>query len=285
MQPTKKQAPEGLLLRSQIQGTGLIVPDELDDLPALISALKKQDRRYIDAPKHEVMAAIRRGEVKHTQSLGTVGGCNKLVRGFYTDFFARLGGNASAPSAAQTLYIMKFALGTKYTPPSFSDTLLGNEIYRDTPDEFYDDTISTFYATTYLKKTEGNPTGNTTVSSATTTQITVASPTGFVTGGRCQVETASNTYNFTASVSGSVLTCSDITGGSLSGAGAFLVSDTPAASDTVIALHSEAGCFIGTGATGSANTGTLMNHKQLEQLKTSGISLLYDFILACTSLE
>lgn len=272
--------------KSQIQATALILPDGLDDLNELIAQIKREQRIYRDAPMTDVMAAIRRGEVRCTSSLGTRGGNNKLIRGFYLDLFARLKGASSTPAADQTLYIEKFAIGTKYDATLFADAQLGNEIYRATPNEFYDDGLSTFYATTYLNKSSGNPTGNTTVSSSTSTVITVASPTGFVVDGRIQVETANATYNCTVSaISGSDLTVNAITGGSLVNAGAFDAGDIPQAADTVIALHAEAACFIGSNTTGTANTGTMMNRKLLEQLKTSSISLLYDYILSCESLD
>jgi len=281
--PPLREAP---CFSSQIHCVALAVPDELDSLEALRRQLCYQERRYWDAPIHEVMAAIRRGEVRHTRILGRQGGENKLVRGFYTEFFARLKGAQTTPGANQTLFIEKFAVGTKYDATLFADTTLGNEIYRATPAELYEDGVSTFYATTYLKKTEGNPTGNTTVSSSTTTVITVASATGFVVDGRIQVETANNTYNCTVSaISGADLTVTDITGGSLSGAGAFDAGDIPQSGDTVKALHSEAACFLGGATTSSANTGTMMNRKRIEQLKDSSISLLYDYILACASLD
>lgn len=277
---------EGILLQSRIQATALQVPDELDDLPTLIHQLQREQRQYRTGPRHEVMAAIRRGEVRHTRLLGQQGGCNRIVRGFYLDFFARLMGAQTTPGANQTLFIEYFALGTSFAATSFSDTQLGNEIFRAEPTELYEDGISTFYATTYLKKTEGNPTANTTVSSSTSTVITVASATGFVVNGRIQLETVNNTYNCTVSgISSNQLTVTDITGGALLNAPAFDTSDMPQNGNTVKALHSEAGCFIGSAATSSVNTGTLMNRKRIEQLKDSGVSLLYDYILACTSID
>lgn len=282
----KQALPDGILLQSRIHATALQVPDELDDLPVLIRQLQHEQRQYRQAPRHEVMAAIRRGEVRHTRLLSQQGGCNRILRGFYLDFFARLMGSQTTPGSNQTLFLEYFALGTSYAPTGFTDTQLGNEMFRAVPDELYEDGLSTFYATTYLKKSQANPAGNTSVSSSTSTVITVASATGFAINGRIQVETANNTYNCTISnVSGSDLTVGAITGGSLSNAGAFSGADIPQSGDTVKALHSEAGCFLGGAATASANTGTLMNRKRIEQLKDSSISLLYDYILACASLE
>jgi len=277
----------GLRLSSRIECTALRVPDELDDLAALMATLRRQERRYRDASTHEVMAAIRRGEVRHTQLLGRTGGENKLVRGFYSDFFARLMGRSVTPGVNQTLFIEKFAVGLNFAATTFNQTQLGSELYRATPTEFYDDTVSTFSATTYIQKSQANPTGNTTVSSATSTVLTVASGTGFIVGGRAQVETGSTTYKFTISAinGGNQLTCTNITGGSLTGAGAFPAGDIPVSPNPVKALHSEAGCFIGGGATGDPNTGTMMNRRPIEQLKDSSISLLYDFVLACESLD
>lgn len=277
---------DGIRLQSRIEVTALHVPDELDDLNLLIHQLQREQCKYRMAPRHEIMAALRRGEVRHTRRISHQGGENLIVRGFYLDLFARLMGDQAAPGSNQTLFIKYFALGTGYGAPSFSNTQLGNEIFRAVPDELYEDGISTFYATTYLKKADGNPTGNTTVSSSTTTVMTVASATGFVANSRIQVETANNTYNCTVtSVSGSDLTVTAITGGSLSNASAFEAGDTPQSGDTVKALHAEAGCFIGGAATSGVNTGNLMNRKRIEQLKDSSISLLYDYILACTSVE
>jgi hypothetical protein len=277
---------EGVLLQGRIQSTALQVPDELDDLQALTAQLQQEQRIYRNAPKHEIMAAIRRGEVRHTRLLGRQGGCNRIVRGFYVDFFSRLKGAQTAPGVNQTLFLEYFALGTNYAPTGFSDTQLGNEIFRAVPDELYEDGISTFYATTYLKKAQGNPTGNTIVSSSTSTSVIVEEPENFVANGRIQIETTHNTYICTIEeIEGNELKVVSITGGSLSNAGAFDSGDLPEEGNTVKALHSEAGCFIGGTATSSANTGTLMNRKRIEQFKDSSVSLLYDYILACTSVE
>lgn len=313
---------EGLRIQSMINSTGLIVPDELDDLNQLRYALSRQSLEFRDIPNRPMpvwacgpcstlqaegvhkrcyrcaleletwnnymsraMAAIRRGEVRHTKVYDQHTGCNEILRAFYVDFFARLMGSSVTPGLNQTLFIEYFALGTSYAPTSFTQTQLGNEIYRTVPQEFYEDGISTFYATSYLKKTEGNPTGNTTVASATSTELTLTSATGFVSGCRVQVETVNATYTFTGTLSGSVLTASAITGGGLDNASAFDASDIPQPGDTVIVLHSEGACFIGGDASASPNTGKPMNRRLTEILKTHRISRLYDYVLACTSVR
>ncbi|MGV3524228.1 MAG: hypothetical protein ACO1RX_08390 [Candidatus Sericytochromatia bacterium] len=282
----KTHHQDPLTLQSRIEVTALHVPEELDNLQTLIRQLRHEQVRYRDAPLSEVMAGLRHGEVRHTRVLQQQGGSNLLLRGFYTDFFARLRGAQNAPSTNQSLYIEYFAIGTGHKDNLFSDTQLQNEIFRAVPDEFYDDGISTFYATTYLKKDEGNPPNNITVSSSTPTVVTVTDASSFVVNGRIQIETAINTYNCTVNhIAGNALTVGNITGGPLSNASSFNGDDVPAVGNSVMALHSEAGCFLGGAASASPNTGTLMNRKRLEQLKTNGISLLYDYILACTSVE
>lgn len=215
-------------------------------------------------------------------------GPNLILRGFWEDLFARF---AATPSSNQTLAIKYLALGLDYTASDFNQEDLYEEHYRDVPDETYDNGVSTYTTTLYLKKTEGNPTGNTTVSSSTTTVITVASATGFIVGNRIQVETANNVYTCTiTNIAGNDLTINNITGGGfLTPASAFDVADTPQSGDTVISLISEGGCVISEAATASANTGKLLNRKQLatQKLYPSGLtlSLLFDYILAGTSIE
>jgi len=277
---------EGILWRSQIHCTALKVPDELDDLNELMRAARAQEPSLRDAPTHLVMEYIRNGRVDGTTLLSKQGGENRILRAFYVDFFARLKGSVVTPSANQTLFIEYLGIGTDYSATDFNQLTLGNEIYRDVPDEFYDDGISTFYSTLYLKKSEANPTADTTLTAGTTTTVTVTSPTGFVEDGRIEIETANNTYNCTiTNIAGSVFTVSAITGGPLTNASAFDPSDIPDSGDTIIALHSEASCFIGGAATSSPDTGSPMNRKRIQQKKNDSISLLYDYILACASLD
>jgi len=262
------------------------VPDELDDIQELIKSARAQESHLKNAPMHKVMEFIRSGGVKGTECIGRQDGCNRILRAFYVDFFARLKGSVVTPSANQTLFIEYLGIGNDYSVTNFNQATLGNEIYRDVPDEFYDDGISTFYSTLYLKKSEANPTGDTTLTAGTTTTVTVTSPTGFIENGRVEIETTLNTYNCTiTNIAGSVFTVSAITGGALTNASAFDAGDIPQSGDAIISLHSEASCFIGGAATGSPDTGSPMNRKRLEQKKNDSISLLYDYILACASLD
>jgi hypothetical protein len=162
---------------------------------------------------------------------------------------------------------------------------LGNEIYRAVPNEFYDDTVSTFYATTYLKKSQGNP-NTTTVSSSTSTIVTVASATGIQVNTRIQVETSTRTYLCTVSnVASTALTVTDITDTGGTEYAEFPADDIPQSADVVYVLHCEASIFLGDNATASANTGVCGNRKRLGFNKKASVSVLYDFVLACTSID
>lgn len=306
-------------IRSRIQVTALEVPDELDDhatlmacaldlpgmterigdrISAMQAALAEQfaqgkmtpsERLIRDAAipekarKLECMQAIRRGEIPGTQVVDQNLDDNLILRGFWEDLFARLASGNSA-GANQSLKIQYLALGKSYADSSFTQGDLTSEYYRDVPDETYDDGVSTYYTTLYVKKTEANPTGSTTVSSATTNTITVASATDFVNDGRIQITTASATYNCTISISGTTFTCSAITGGSLTNASAFDPLDPPVATNTVVSLISEGGCIIGEDATSTPNSGKAMNRRLLETLKNTSRSLIFDYILAGASL-
>lgn len=238
-----------------------------------------------NAKQIECRRALREGMVKGVRPIVSDVGHNLILRNFYEDLFARfVDGNGAGVN--QTLQIKYLALGTSYAQSTFAQADLTNEFFRKAldPDDTYDDGLSTFYASLYLKKSEANP-NSTTATSGTSTTITLTSPTGFVSGGRAQLVTANNTYNFTYTLSGSVLTCSDITGGSLSGASAFDAADLPVNTNTVTVLISEGGCIIGDDATSTLNTGKPLNRKRLETLKTTAISLSFDFILTATSID
>jgi len=283
----RTQVSDPLAFKSMIGSTGLLVPDELDDLNTLINQLRREQVRYRNAPMHEVMAAIRRGEVRHTQVIDQDLGGNRLVRGFFLDFFARLGGAKTAPGEAQTLFIERFALGTNYASVSFNQPQLGKEIYRAAPDEFYDDGNTTFYATTYLKKSDGNPLADTLVDSSTTTVITVDDGSEFSVNDRCQVQTDLETYFFTVKdVTSNDLEVKDILGGSFTEpVQAFDPADIPQNGNRVVAMHAEGACFLGGDADASPNTGNMMNRRRIQRLKDSSISRLYDYILACASVD
>lgn len=248
---------------------------------------KRCERAWHNARLLECRAALNAGEVPGVRVVSLDRGSNLILRGFYEDLFARFVSGNDA-DASQTLQIKYLALGLSYAQSVFTQSDLTHEFFRKAlnPDDTYDDGISTFYASLYLTKGEANPLGNTTVVSATSTTITIPGEAlGFSTGCRVQVTTANNTYNCTVTVSGPVLTCSDITGGSLTGASAFDPSDIPQAGDTVIALIAEGGFIIGNDATGSANTGKAMNRRRLETVKTLAYSKALDYILTAQSLE
>lgn len=309
-------------LKSLIRVTSLSVPDELDSPEALeLAALQLPGMREAVQIKADEMQArlaerfnagklssaefvkrseqipntarrlccrqaIRSGRVPHVKVLQHDGGHNLILRNFYEDLFARFS-NGNSAGVNQTLQIKYLALGLSYAPTTFTQADLTSEFFRKVvdPSDTYDDGLSTFYASLYLKKTDANPTGVTTVASATSTQITATSATGFVTNGRYQLETANATYVFTATLSGSVLTCSEITGGSLINASAFDPADLPQAGNTLVILISEGGCIIGNDATATLNSGKPLNRKRLSTLKNASISLSFDYILTATSID
>lgn len=234
----------------------------------------------------ECRAAINAGRVAGVRPVSCDLGDNLILRNFFEDLFARfVDGNSAGTN--QTLQIKYLALGLSYAASSFTQADLFNEFFRKEldPADVYDDGLSTFYASLYLTKSEGNPTGNTTVSSATSNTITLTDATGFATNCRAQIQTANNTYNCTISLSGSVATCSAITGGSLNNASAFDSADIPQAGDTVIVLIAEGGFIIGDDATDTLNTGKPLNRRRLETLKTTANSKALDYILTAASLE
>jgi hypothetical protein len=315
--------PDKVGISSRIHVTTLAVDDDFDDLSLLLARARQlpgmtrqiEERARIlraglqascaagkltapelgrrartiqaKADRFECMQAIRQGRLDVAKVVQVDAGENMILRGFWEDLFARFASGNSA-GANQTLKIKYLALGQSYAAISFTQTDLQNESYRDVPDETYDDGVSTYYTTLYTKKSEANPTGNTTVSSSTTTAITVASGSGFAVDNRIQVVTQNNTYTATVTgISGgssNILAVNNITGGSLSGAAAFSVSDTPQASDTVKVLISEGGAIISDDATSTPGTGKAMNRRLLETLKTTSLSLLFDYIFAGASL-
>lgn len=325
MQALRIEVPDDIPVQSLIQVTALDVDDDMDDVEILMEQaanlpgmeeiiadrlnvlLAAADAAYArgdltdadyankvaEAPQKalamECLQAIRGNRLACARVVEQQLDHNLILRSFWEDLFARLASGNSA-GANQTLQIKYLSLGLSFAQSTFSQTTLTSEFYRDTPDEHYEDGVSTYYTTLYVKKTEANPTGNTTVTSATTTVITVASATGFIVGGRIQVKTAGARYNCTISaISSNDLTVTAITGGSLTNANAFDLLDIPQASDTVIALISEGGCIISDNATSTLNTGKAMNRRPLETRKRSlagtPLSLLFDYILTGTSVD
>lgn len=308
--------------KSEVRATVLRVPDHLDSLEAQLDAaeavpgvkeeieqrlksilnnliqgfqsnkitpdvfVSKVKRAPHSARMIECKAAINSGRIPGVEVVGHSGGQNLILRNFYEDLFARfMDGNGAG--ANQTLQIKYLALGLSYAATSFTQADLTSEFFRKAidPDDTFDDGLSTFYASMYLKKSEANPTGVTTVASATSTQITATSATGFVNQGRYQVETDNNTYTFTGALSGSVLTCTAITGGSLTNASAFPDDDVPQAGDNLMILISEGGMIIGNDASDTLNSGKPMNRKRLEIAKNPSLSLSLDYIYTATSID
>lgn len=255
------------------------LPDHLDSLEALKAELIRQRPEYADRPKHEIMNAIRNGLVAGAEPVSVNEDDNLLLRGFYQNIFAALAGDSS------DIEIKYLALGLSYADTNFTQTTLGAEHYRDVPDETYEDGTRTFYATLYLKKSEGNP-PSTTLTAGTSNTVTLTDVTDFVENGRIQIETDNATYNCTVTdITGSVLTVGSITGNGLVGAAAFPDGDTPVSGNTCKALISEGAIIVGSDATSTLETGTPLNRRRVEEEKTTSDSLLFDYILSGTSVE
>lgn len=269
-----------IALRSIIQFTKFRdLPDHLDSLDALKAELIRQHPEFADKPHWRLMRAIRGGKVKGAVPVSINRDDNLLLRGFYQNLFSALSG------ASSDIEIKYLALGLSYADTSFAQTTLGEEHYRDTPDETYDDGQRTFYATLYLKKSEGNP-PSTTLTAGTSNTVTLTSPTGFVNNGRIQIETVNATYNCTVTgIAGSVLTVGSITGNGLIGVASFPVSDIPASGNTCKALISEGSIIVGADAAATLESGTALNRRRVEEEKTTSDSLLFDYILSGTSVE
>lgn len=274
------EIPDKIPLRSIIQIVKFRdLPDELDSLAALRTELIRQHPEYANAPKHVVMNAIRNGVLKEAQPIKTNRDDNQLLRGFYSNLFSLF---ANSGGELNFAYL---ALGLSHAETSSTQTALHAEHYRDTPDETYDDGISTFYATLYVKKSEANPPA-TTLTAGTANTVTVSDATDFVENGRIQIETEQATYNCTITgIAGSVFTVGSITGNGVEEAAAFPDDDIPDSGDACTALISEGSVFVGTAATASADSGTPINRRRIEEEKTVRDSLLFDYILSGVSVE
>jgi len=210
---------------------------------------------------------------------------NLLTKGFYEELYAVMAGSLTAPSVDQTMYIEHIAVGTMSGDTDFDDEALGNEIFRDVPVSIQHDGVRTLYAVAYVGPSEANP-DFTQVDSSTQTVITVDDATGFHIGAKLRVETTNNTYICSVTnVSGVNITVGSITGGVLTNAGEFLVSDVPQNGDYVYILISEMGTFVGGGSTLTPDTGNMIDRSSGLVHKKYPLSGLINFILSGDSTQ
>lgn len=277
-----------------IQATGFPnIPPELDSLPALYARLKQKFARYrtlderVDRDALILRQALLAGELKEAQPSQRVGNINRVHRPFFQDLFAI---NKKVATSSQTLGFEYFAVGNKYNVDNFTDTQLGNEIYRRTPDTINEDGASSIYATTLLSVSQGNPTLATTVVSSTASVITVASATGAILTGRIQVVTANNTYFCTiTAIAGNDLTVGAIMDlGGTSYADFSVAGDIPASPNPVNGIHCEAALITRDDATPTLGSGLTINRRIFEFSKQTGLvaqSVLYDVIFSYVSVD
>jgi hypothetical protein len=276
-----------------ISASGFMIEPELDSLPALYARLQQKFARYrhlsteVDADVLRLRSALLAGELgNEARPIKKAIGFNRLHRTYFLDLFAL---NKGTASSLQTMAFKYFAIGNKYNPISFSDETLGNEIYRRAPDTIAEDGQSTIYATTLISASQANPTLNTTVTSSTATIITVASATGAIVTGRIQVITANNTYYATiTNVSGNQLTVADLIDSGGTTYTQFPAADIPQSGDEVDGTHCEAAIVTRDDATGTANTGKILNRRIFDYAKRTGSvanSVLYDFIFTYVTVD
>ena len=252
----------------------LSIPDHLDN---------------IDTAK-----AVVNGEVIEGVSIISSGSeANLILRSFWLDLFSRFKGS---PTVNQGLNIKYFALGSSYEANDFTQTTLNSENFRSTPDEYFDDGLTQFSTTLFLKKSEGNESAyldDTPIVSATLSSITVPKPSGSPTYDNSVIEITTSSAVYTAVVSGHtdtgteiVLNLKDILGGNLiTESPTFDPADIPQAGDLSASLIGEAGLFIGDDATSIINTGRAMNRKRIKILKNNKTSILLNCIISGGSID
>lgn len=192
-------------------------------------------------------------------------GENVIVDGFYTDLMARFDGTADSN---QTLEMRYLALGTEASPAAAeTDTLLGNEVVRYTHTSRYTNGVYTFVFSKQLGAGDGVIAGSTTVAAGTwtTTVFDVVSAASISVGDRLYIETSVSgdmTFTTVTNKSTNTLTVSPA------------LPVAPVSGDDVFRCYGEGGLFMGNLATGTANTGTLVNHRNIDFYKGSEVIVL-----------
>lgn len=170
--------------------------------------------------------------------------------------------------AAEDLGIDYIAVGTGYSTPAAGDTTLTKEIHRGSPVTSYANGNKTTVFILTVAEGSGNPafSGSTvatiTGTTNTTTQIVLQSGQGasFTANDliRVSIAASGNEDSVVQSISVDTLTLK----------AANALSQAPASGDTVVIKWGELGTFCGA-ATASLNTGTLISHTLINEIKDS----------------
>jgi len=276
--------------KEEAQIWGVVVGSEVKCDPELErlgpqgwSALLRKERQWRDAPEYLVQAAIRKGALPgleigkkfHSITPAFGQGQNRIVKNFFEHLFDRMEGS---PSADQTLAIEYFAAGTNYaTATDPNDTQLVNEVYRKVPSQIYDNSLYQITVSTHILSTEWNLT-NTTVSSATTPTVTafsVADASALLVGDAIEVVTPLGPEDCTITAKSG----NDLTIYALNTANNQLPA-APVSGAAVYRKLGEWGCFMGTNATSTPNSGALVNRKLEMYTKTNAAGVLVDSIFS-----
>lgn len=180
---------------------------------------------------------------------------------------------SASPAATEHMKIDYLAIGANYTTPVNTDTLLGNELFRAAPDTLISNGDNTVVAFNYIDVSTGNG-ASTTVAAGTwtTTSFDVDDDTDFTAGDRIRVAIGAG-YEFR--------TIDTVSSGTITVTTAF--SSAPLATATCIQAWGEGGLFAGA-ATGTADTGTLLNRSLLEYGKDSSKELVVESQLIYTGI-
>jgi hypothetical protein len=255
----------GIRAQGFINGYRLLGTD--GDMNELVSSVKRLYAKYRGASDFDVHKALRTipDLLPGIRMEKAFGGQNIIVDGFYTDLMARFDGTASV---SQTLEMKYIGLGTRSSPAAAeTDTLLGNEANRYPYTSRYTNGVYTFVFSKQLGATDGILAGSTTVAAGTwtTTVFDCVSAASISTGDRLYVETSGSgdtTFVTVTNKATNTLTVSPA------------LPAIPVAGDDVFRCYGEGGLFMGGAATATANTGTLVNHKNIDFYKTSEVIVL-----------
>jgi len=228
-----------------------------------------ENKLHAKLTKAQKIEMWRRGQM---ESVLVAEKWNKIMDAYKHAIIAN---NIGTPTADQHLQIDHVALSLQDmrlntgVPATTSDTLLGNEFYRAAPDERYRST-SSLVVILYLDASEANPTNTTVASGASTTQFDVQAGQGanYTQYDVIRVFTSSYEVVTVNGVSTDTLTLNTLSP----------LSVTPTAGMLVERGFGGCGMFCGQ-STGSADTGTLVNHADLRFFKNNATSILVEIHL------
>lgn len=196
---------------------------------------------------------------------------NKIMDAYKAAIIAN---NIGTPTLDQDLEVSYIGLGYSDTrtgtgvPPTAADTQLTREAYRQTPNERYNANNQTLVVIAYLDASTANPTNTTVASGASTTQFTVQAGQGANYAQHDLIRVRISGVWYTVTVDGVV---SD----TITLKTSTPLPSTPTAGNEVQRGYGETMLFCGQ-ATGTANTGTPVNHAELIFFKNSITSILVE---------